>query len=206
MFTEITSATRLTRSGKLVSLIMVLAMLLGALPGVALAAEPAQSCTPNYTVKSGDTLSSIAFNNNVNWQDIASANNLSSPYVLTIGQALCIPGAANTTTSSTGTTTATATKGFTIATAGNRLVITVTKFSKKAIFYARANDGSRFNSDWVRLGRLRVDKNGNAEVSFQLPKGLRNTTELAVCLKNVRNDDINCVKQINPYTITTTKK
>jgi murein DD-endopeptidase MepM/ murein hydrolase activator NlpD len=206
MFTEKTSATRLTRAGKLFSLIMVLAMLMGALPGVALAAEPAQSCTANYTVKSGDTLSSIAANNNVNWQDIASANNLSSPYVLTIGQALCVPGAAATSTSSTGTSTTTATKGFTIATAGNRLVITVTKFSKKATYYVRANDGSRDNNNWLRLGRLRVDKNGNAEVSFQMPKGLRNTTEMAICLKNVRNDDVNCVKQINPYTTTTTKK
>jgi LysM repeat protein len=204
MFMEKTSAIRLPRAGKLFSLFLVLAMLMGALPGAALAAEPAQSCTANYTVKSGDTLSSIAFTYNVNWQDIASANNLSSPYVLTIGQALCVPGAANTSTSSTGTTTTTATKGFTIATAGNRIVITVTKFSKKAIYYARANDGSRDNNDWFRLGRLRVDKNGNAEVSFQVPKGLRNTTDLAVCLKNVRNDDVNCLKQTNPYT--TTKK
>jgi lysozyme len=204
MFMEKTSAIRLPRAGKLFSLLLVMAMLMGALPSAALAAEPAQSCTANYTVKSGDTLSSIAAQYNVNWQDIATANKLNSPYVLTIGQALCVPGAATTTTSSTGTTTTTATKGFTIATAGNRLVITVTKFSKKATYYVRANDGSRDNNNWLRLGRLRTDKNGNAEVSFQLTKGLRNTTDLAVCLKNVRNDDVNCVKQSNPYT--TTKK
>jgi hypothetical protein len=203
MFTEKSSARRLTRAGKLFGLILVLALLMSALPGAALAAEPAQSCTANYTVKSGDTLSSIAFTYSVNWQDIATANNLKSPYVLTIGQALCVPGATTTSTSSSSTTT-TASKGFTIATAGNRLVITVTKFSKKAIYFVRANDGSRDNTDWLRLGRLRVDKNGNAEKSFQLPKGLRNTTDLAVCLKNVRSDDVSCVKQTNPYT--TTKK
>jgi murein DD-endopeptidase MepM/ murein hydrolase activator NlpD len=205
MSTETTSARRLTRAGRLFSIFMVLAMLMSALPGVALAAEPAQSCTANYTVKSGDTLSSIAATYSVNWQDIATANNLASPYVLTIGQALCVPGAAATTTS-TGTTTTTATKGFTLAMAGNRLVITVTKFSKKATYYVRANDGSRDNNIWLRLGRLRVDKNGNAKVSFQVPKGLRNTTEMAVCLKNVRNDDVSCVKQLNPSTSTTTKK
>jgi LysM repeat protein len=203
MFMEKTSAIRLPHAGKLFSLFLVLAMLMGALPGAALAAEPAQSCTANYTDKSGDTLSSIAATYSVNWQDIATANKLNSPYVLTIGQALCVPGAATTSTSSTGTTTAT-TKGFTIATAGNRLVITVTKFSKKATYYVRANDGSRDNNIWSRLGRLRTDKNGNTEVSFQLPKGLRNTTDLAVCLKNVKNDDVNCLKQTNPYT--TTKK
>lgn len=203
MIMEKTSAIRLPRAGKLFSLFLVLAMLMGALPGAALAAEPAQSCTANYTVKSGDTLSSIAAQYNVNWQDIATANKLNSPYVLTIGQALCVPGAA-TSTSSTSTTTTTAKKGFTIATAGNRLVVTVTKFSKKAIYYVRANDGSRDNNVWLRLGRVRLDKNGNAEASFQLPKGLRNTTDLAVCLKNVRNDDVSCVKQSNPYT--TTKK
>ena len=204
MFTKKTSARQLTHAGKLFSLFLVLAMLMGALPGAALAAAPAQSCSVNYTVKSGDTLSSIAASYSVNWQDIASANNLKSPYVLTIGQSLCIPGATTTSTSSTSTTTTTASKGFTITVKGNRLVVTVTKFSKKAIYYARANDGSRDNNIWVRLGRLRVDKNGNAKVSFQLSKGLRNTTELAVCLKNVKNDDVSCVKQINPYT--TTKK
>jgi LysM repeat protein len=205
MSTEKTSARRLTQAGKLLSLLLVLALLIGALPGTALAAEPAQSCTPNYTVKSGDTLSSIAFAHNVNWQDIASANNLQSPYVLTIGQAICIPGAAATTTSTTGATTSTtATKGFTITVTGNRVVIAVTKYSKKAIYFARASDGSRFNPTWDRLGRLRTDKNGNAKVSFQLPRGLRYTTELEICLKNVRTDDVSCVKQLNPNT--TTKK
>ena len=204
MFTKKTSARQLTHAGKLFSLFLVLAMLMGALPGAALAAAPAQSCSVNYTVKSGDTLSSIAASYSVNWQDVASANNLNSPYVLTIGQSLCIPGATTTSTSSTSTTTTTASKGFTIATQGNRLIITVTKFSKKGIYYARANDGSRDNNIWVRLGRLRVDKNVNGKVSFQLSKGLRNTTELAVCLKNVKNDYVSCVKQINPYT--TTKK
>ncbi len=204
MFMEKTSARRLTGASKLFSLFLVLALLMGALPGAALAAPPAQACSVHYTVKSGDTLSAIAASYSVNWQDIASANSLNSPYVLTIGQTLCIPGATSSSPSSTSTTTTTASKGFTIETQGNRLVITVTKFSKKAIYYARANDGSRFNTDWLRLGRLRVDKNGNAKVSFQIPKGLRNTTDLAVCLKNVRNDDVSCVKQVNPYT--TTKK
>lgn len=200
MFMENTLVKRSSRAGRLFSLFLVLAMLMAALPGTAMAAPPAQSCSVNYTVKSGDTLSSIAVNYSVNYTDIASANNLTSPYLLTIGQSLCIPGATTTTssTSTTGTTTSTASKGFTFTVNGNRLVITASKFSKKAIFFVRANDGNRSNTNWHRLGRLRVDKNGNGTFSFQLPRGLRYTTELQVCLKNVRNEKAYCVKQINP--------
>ena len=45
-----------------------------------------------YTVVSGDTLSGIADKfPGVTWQDIAAANELESPYPLSIGQRLIIP-------------------------------------------------------------------------------------------------------------------
>ncbi len=45
-----------------------------------------------YTVKDGDTLSSIALTYGVSVQDIISANGLTNPDILTIGQQLVIPG------------------------------------------------------------------------------------------------------------------
>ncbi|MFP3990968.1 peptidoglycan-binding protein [Streptomyces sp. E11-3] len=45
-----------------------------------------------YTVKSGDTLSAIGTRLGVKWQDIAKANDISEPYVITPGQTLKIPG------------------------------------------------------------------------------------------------------------------
>lgn len=45
-----------------------------------------------YTVKSGDTLAAIADEFSVNMNTIASANGLTSPYALEVGQQLKIPG------------------------------------------------------------------------------------------------------------------
>jgi LysM repeat protein len=45
-----------------------------------------------YTVKDGDTLSSIALTYGVSMQDIIAANSLTNPDMLTIGQDLIIPG------------------------------------------------------------------------------------------------------------------
>ena len=52
--------------------------------------------TPNnnkttYTVKKGDCLSTIGSKLGVKWQDIASANNIVSPYIIYVGQVLVIP-------------------------------------------------------------------------------------------------------------------
>ena len=46
------------------------------------------SSSKTYTVKSGDTLSEIGQKLGVNWKDIASKNNISSPYTIYVGQKL----------------------------------------------------------------------------------------------------------------------
>jgi LysM repeat protein len=70
-----------------------------------------------YAVQAGDTLSAIAANQGVTLTALAAANKLSSPYLLTVGQQLLVPGAgaatvaavATTDSSAAGTTTASAT-------------------------------------------------------------------------------------------------
>lgn len=57
---------------------------------VAASNQAAVSCKQWHTVKSGETLSSIARIYGVKWQDIAKLNNLSSPYLIRPGQKLCI--------------------------------------------------------------------------------------------------------------------
>jgi len=47
--------------------------------------------TQKYTVKEGDTLYSIADALNLDWKELASLNNIESPYDLTIGQELKLP-------------------------------------------------------------------------------------------------------------------
>ena len=49
--------------------------------------------TGTYTVKTGDTLSSIAAALDISWQKIADLNHLTAPYALKVGQVLQLPSA-----------------------------------------------------------------------------------------------------------------
>jgi LysM repeat protein len=53
------------------------------------------SGTCDYTVKKGDTLSSIAQRNNTTWQRLAAVNNLTSPDSIRPGQQLSVPCSGN---------------------------------------------------------------------------------------------------------------
>ena len=70
-----------------------------------LLAEPVKDVTPmtTYTVKSGDSLWSIANKNKLSYQDLAVANNLKSNAALQPGQKLIIPGKALASSSVTAT-------------------------------------------------------------------------------------------------------
>ena len=58
------------------------------------AKEP-KPVTNTYTVKSGDTLSSIGNKIGIMWQEIAYLNNIKAPYIIYPGQKLAIPGKSN---------------------------------------------------------------------------------------------------------------
>ena len=53
---------------------------------------PTDAPAPEYMVKSGDTLISIAIHHNISWEALAAANGLGEQSVLQIGQLLRIPG------------------------------------------------------------------------------------------------------------------
>jgi LysM repeat protein len=68
-------------------------------------AIPLQSSSVDYTVASGDSLYSIGLSFEVSWQSIASANGISPPYTISVGETLTIPlYSATTSTSSISTT------------------------------------------------------------------------------------------------------
>jgi LysM repeat protein len=58
------------------------------------------SASSTYTVVKGDTLSGIGTKLGVAWKDIATANNIKSPYTIKVGQKLTIPSTTKTTSSS----------------------------------------------------------------------------------------------------------
>ncbi|MHB1907422.1 MAG: LysM peptidoglycan-binding domain-containing protein [Nitrososphaerales archaeon] len=64
---------------------------------------PLSSPSVSYTVKSGDSLSAIASKFEISWQSIASANHISSPYIIYVGEVLTIPLVTITTTTTSST-------------------------------------------------------------------------------------------------------
>lgn len=57
-----------------------------------------QTSDTYYTVKSGDTLSSIAAKYGTTYQKLAQYNNISNPNIITVGQKIKIPGSSQTVT------------------------------------------------------------------------------------------------------------
>jgi spore germination protein YaaH len=184
------------------SIFMVLAFLTAALPFSAnpARAQAAVTCVKQYTVVSGDTISKIAFENNVTVEELAAANNMNDPYPIFIGQSLCIPAASGTTTTGTttttsGTTTTTTSStdpDYTIALSGKVLTIDASHFPTKTTFYVRVGQGRFKIQKWYKLGRVRTDKTGETGGDFVLPKELRKASLLTVCVKNVSTDDVLC--------------
>ncbi len=72
--------------------------------------EKGKKCKYYYKVQPGDTITYIGQLYQIDWREIAKANNLKEPYVLTPGDKLCIPGgvAPEITESETGDATITA--------------------------------------------------------------------------------------------------
>ena len=54
--------------------------------------NPAPPASGTYTVKDGDTLSSIGRSLGIDWKTLATANDLKAPYVIRPGQKLIVPG------------------------------------------------------------------------------------------------------------------
>lgn len=96
------------------------------IPGKATTPPPAPGTTVNYTVKSGDTLYSIAGRYNTTVAQIVSANKLPNANLIRVGQVLKIPGKSTTPPPVT-TTRYTVKAGDTLYSIANRYGTTVQK-------------------------------------------------------------------------------
>jgi LysM repeat protein len=126
---------------------------------------------------------------------LATANELQSPYTIFIGQVLCIPGTTSTTTTSTSTTTSSKDSKdpvLDLYVVGNKLVIETTNFPKQSTYYVKAGEKNAKGAKWIKLGRLRVRKDGSGDGIYLMPKALRNSRVVEVCIKNNVNDDVAC--------------
>jgi lipoprotein NlpD len=75
---------------KIVLVLVTLTLVLGVAAFPAASSALAATCTQYYTVKSGDTLSSIGLFYGVSWTYLADINNIAKPGKIYAGQKLCV--------------------------------------------------------------------------------------------------------------------
>ena len=171
---------------RLVSLLVVLAVLAAALPQPALAV----TCVAKYTVTAGDTLTIIADQYKITVLELANANSMKEPYTIYVGQSLCIPvGATTTTTSSSSSSTESTTS---VELNGRKLTIKLAGLSKSKVFYLRIRSASHSSRPWYKLGTVKASKTGSAAKVIALPRALRNTEVITLCWKNAFTDSVKC--------------
>jgi LysM repeat protein len=190
-----------------VILLSLAAILVMSVLAISMQPAAAQACSKKYTVMKNDTLYSVAATMGVAWEDVVRINGLKPPYVLTVGQLLCIPSGAVryiTTTPGVKVTQAakaakeTAEPAMKLDGYSNYLSIEVTNFPKSKVFYIRGgegwpNDAYTATGPWVRLGRLVTDKNGSGSTAVRLPVQVSfSKMPVIVCLKDTLTDYAYC--------------
>lgn len=184
---------------KVISILLILSFCLAAFPqGAALA----QKCKFRHKVEPGDTLIGLGLLYQIDWREIAEANDLKEPYVLTVGVKLCIPGGTKpdvvTTTTEDGVTTTTTREPIgTVIGLIKKVYVKLEFFPKNTVYYVKVQPESSLVA--YRIGRIRTDNKGFAEDEFHLPWYIHQTTEMLLCIKNVWTDEVGCVIYDNPF-------
>jgi len=190
---------RIRRLAVLLSLMLLLPLLMSALPQ---AEAFAVTCKFKYTVESGDTITYVGNLYQIDWTEIAEANNLSAPYALAVGQVLCIPGGVKpdgigTVVSNSNDNSSTTKKGKTTPTMEvvsqmNHILISVENFASRTPYYVRL-EASRSGVSY-RIGNFTTNKEGDWTGWFRVPSYMPRYPDMTVCLKNTWTDKVSCVK------------
>lgn len=117
------------------------------LPGSVGTPTPPPSSSTTYTVRSGDTLSGIAARYNTTVQRLVSANNISNPNLIRVGQVLTIPGSSG----STPTPPPPSTTTYTVR-SGDTLYAIALRYNTTVARIASANNIS--NTNLIRVGQV----------------------------------------------------
>jgi len=179
---------RITLLRHTLAILVVLSMLLGAFPKPALAA----SCESYYTVKSGDTKTSIAHKFGIDWSDIADANDMDNTDKPVVGDRLCIPFKDDKDLANPNVK-------LKVGITHTALTITITGLSdKRSVFIVRVRDARVGIGGYYKLGRLKAKKSSTNKATFSIPKELNKTLYLQVCVKNSTTDEMICRTVIHP--------
>jgi murein DD-endopeptidase MepM/ murein hydrolase activator NlpD len=177
------------------AVLLVLAFVMAAMP------RPAQAaCAFKYTVVSGDTLYGIAARYQVKFEDLVDVNKLKAPYLLYVGQVLCIPpGAVKPTgtpvpTGAAATASAASQKSPTITAQymGTIAWVALTNFPKDRFFYIKIYPGPTHIWTLVnsQMGIISTDSKGQFAAYFHVPWAASGQKAVTICAKDALNDDV----------------
>ena len=202
---------------KALYILLVLVMFMSVMPTQQVQAA---KCKFKHKVKAGETLIYIADLYQTDWKEIAEANELKEPYILTVGQVLCIPNGTKpvpttTTTTSDGTTTTVPKEPtLTVGSGPNSVYVRVDYFAKNTVYYIRiiplGGGEGMMNPDVpppfpppgvveYRIARIKTDKTGYYEDWLRIPGYVPETRWMMLCVKNVWTDAVTCLKYEHPW-------
>lgn len=179
------------------SLAIALALALAALPAPA---QAAGICLSYYTVQEGDTTPKIAQSYGIKWREIAEANNMKPPYKIKTGDVLCVPAEGGPATAGAAVITSSSDYAVSVVNALISVKITAGNDEKKEIYTIKVRDGNRSIGGWYKLDTVKIKKNDTLLRYFSVPKELRSSLYLQVCIKNNVNDELTCKTVLRAYT------
>lgn len=183
-----------------ISIFAAIALLMAFLP------QPAQAatCVAYYVVKEGDTTPYIAHTFGLKWGEIADANDLEAGDKLVVGTRLCIPPTDSGTSPATGGGTSTylpetdSKARFSVTISGNKMFLNLSKFSINHVYLVKVRDAQVGVGGWEKLEKIKIKKTTTYNLVINVPKDLRDTLFLSVCLKDQTSDELVCRTAINP--------
>jgi len=179
----------------LISFFLMFMLIMAAIP---LTSASAVVCKYHHTVQAGETLFYIAQLYNVNYLEIAKANNLTDPYTIMVGDKLCIPGGTDPTTQPDSDKDKASFVGY--ANLGH-VYIEIKNFPKLTNYYVRLQTPNGVDitklieqREYFGDARLnfRTDKNGDFSGWFKAPMDLARYPNMEICVKNVLTDALSC--------------
>ncbi|WP_347980429.1 LysM peptidoglycan-binding domain-containing protein [Limosilactobacillus allomucosae] len=141
-----------------------------------------EASAASYTVKSGDTLSTIASQYNTTVNQIVSLNQLSNPNLIYVGQVLKLKNSQTTNSSSSSSSTAATTAGTYTVKAGDTLSAIASRYSTSSSTLASLNSLS--NPNLIYVGQvLKVSSNASTNSSTSSSANSTVTTAASYTVK-----------------------
>ena len=181
------------------SIVLTMALLISMLPRSAQAA----TCVAYYVVREGDTTPKISHTYGLKWREIAKANDMNPVDKLVVGSRLCIPSGADSSPAAGGGTSTFLPETdqnakFSVTISGGKIYLNLSKFSINHVYLVKVRDAQVGIGGWEKLEKVKIKKTTTYNLVLKVPKDLRNTLYLNVCLKDLSSDELVCRSAINP--------